>query len=245
MPAMCRRGRARTVKVGRARVTTFLRGRSLSSPECEMDLTSIAFRLCPKQTVAEIPIAVFFWSSRVERSMIWGKLDTALSLIRKYAPIRLAQVQRDIASILVIGDHSIGGSYDVETRMCELPFFHVLSEEMTPERLAFTLVHEAQHGRLYRLGFGYQEGNRERIERICTKAARAFARRIPGGSDLVINATTHLSDPESSFSNGARWEARAEALDQFELPAFLKPLMLAYCRRQVRKAREAERGGMR
>ena len=62
---------------------------------------------------------------------------------------------------------------------------------------ALTIIHEATHARLGRLGIGYDAGCRDRIEGICTRREIALARRMDGGADWVrwLAERTHVSAP--------------------------------------------------
>ena len=68
--------------------------------------------------------------------------------------------------------------------------------------MARLLVHEAQHVRLRRLGFTYEEHERERIENICKKAELVFGKRIPNGKGIIAYANKRInSDTSSSYTN--------------------------------------------
>ena len=69
--------------------------------------------------------------------------------------------------------------------MCELEENFVRAENTSAAQIASVIVHEATHARMMRLGFGYEEPKRVRIEHICFGAQQAFARRLPDGEQLV------------------------------------------------------------
>jgi hypothetical protein len=50
--------------------------------------------------------------------------------------------------------------------------------EGDPRRVATTLVHEATHARLHRLGISYGRGSRGRVEELCVKQEVLFAERL-------------------------------------------------------------------
>ena len=103
--------------------------------------------------------------------------------------------------------------------MIELFDDYVVDSETTAEKLACTLVHEAQHARLFRLGFGYQPEIRGRIERLCFRAERNFARALPDQSELVTRAEQWMeADAEQHFSTEARREAGFRALRELGCP---------------------------
>jgi hypothetical protein len=202
-------------------------------------LTRAIFRLSPKRTLQEIPTAVLFISSEEERRTCFDKIDGALSLIRAVAPVRFAQVQRDIQSILVCGDPSTLAQYNIDLHMCEFNFYAVVSESNRVEEIAAALVHEAQHGRLFRLGFGYEEPVRARIERVCYRAQRAFGARVPNGASLLADASAGMALDVTHFSGAARSEQQAAAVEDFSGPKWLMRLLASVLRRRARRTTQA------
>ena len=136
-------------------------------------------------------------STSQEKALVLNKLDSALALIDKYAPKKFKVLQMDIRSILVAGVPTARGSYIHKLRMVELYQEYVLDAQTTPASLACLLIHEAQHARLRRLGFGNDETIRNRIEKLCYTAQRNFARLLPNGDALVAEAEARMeADPE-------------------------------------------------
>jgi hypothetical protein len=199
-------------------------------------LNDLSFRLSAQRTVAGFPVAVavLLFSTREERETVFGKIAAALELVRRYAPVRFQQVLRDVRRILVFGDPPAIGSFDDRSGTCELWFDWVMSPETTPDALAGTIVHEAQHGRLSRLGFTYDAPVRGRIERICFRATRAFARRIPGGESIVAVEDAAMMRDNEFYSASAHFVRRAELVETFELPRPIKALFAALLRRRAR-----------
>ena len=62
--------------------------------------------------------------------------------------------------------------------MCELEDNFVRAEDTSVAQIASAIIHEAIHARLMRLGFGYEEPKRLRIEQICFGAQQAFAEKL-------------------------------------------------------------------
>jgi hypothetical protein len=91
--------------------------------------------------------------------------------------------------------------------MCQLQSTFVLHPDTSAAVVASVLVHEAMHARLRCRGFGYEEYQRARIERICCKAQRAFARRLPNsqGAALVDEADKTMA----WIGDPALWTDRA------------------------------------
>jgi len=174
---------------------------------------SFFFRFGEKRVLRGMSVAVWVLSSPDQRGLLFEKMESALRLIEKLAPDKFRALQRDVRSILVAGVPTFRGRYVQKLRMIELYHEYVLKVQTVPESLACTLIHEAQHARLFRLGFGYDEPIRERIEKLCIRAQRNFARLLPNGDDLVAEAEAWLAaDLEPIFSNKSRRQADLRAL---------------------------------
>ena len=154
-----------------------------------------------------------------ERTRALEKLEGALKLIENLKRREIEALRSDVCCILVAGNQTFRGQFLDELRMVELHDDYVCAEETTIEGLACTLVHEAQHARLFRLGFDYAPRNRGRIERICFRAERNFAKLLPGGDELVARANEWMqSAAEGHFSPRARMEANLRALRELGCP---------------------------
>ena len=161
------------------------------------------------------------WVSRAQQEVAFTKVEEALSLIRTYAPLRFLRLQQDVVCIFVSGPGTVyRGTWRQKLRMCQLQDSFVLDPETSAAALAVVLVHEGMHARLDRLGFGYEERQRVRFERICFRAERAFARRLPGGEPLVEEAERMIawySDP-ALLSNAAYIENDLQTLRDMHCP---------------------------
>jgi hypothetical protein len=106
--------------------------------------------------------------------------------------------------------------------MCELNQHFVCDENTSIAQIASTIVHEAAHARLMRLGFGYEEPKRLRIEHICFDAQRAFVRRLPDSDGLLeeIAATKSYYGADVYSDIGRRDEA-LEGLRMLGVPKWL------------------------
>jgi len=97
--------------------------------------------------------------------------------------------------------------------MCELQEEFVRAESTSVAQIASAIVHEATHARLMRLGLGYEEPKRLRIERICFDSERAFVRRLPDGDKLLEEiAATKSYYGEGHFSDAGQRDAALEGL---------------------------------
>jgi len=110
-----------------------------------------------------------------------AKVSLALDLIGLHAPRRLGQVQRELRWVILVAgsaNHFLPGLRAHVVGAREI-------REASPEFLAVSLVHEATHARLERLGFRFKPEREWRIEALCVDEAASLAARLPGCEDLV------------------------------------------------------------
>ena len=151
------------------------------------------------------------------------KLTAALALMRDYDPIRFAYLKRDVKRIFVLGSPPYRGQWHPRFAICELTDTYILASETTPAMLASVLAHEAMHARLYRWGFGYQEEQRVRIERVCFKAMVAFARKLPDteaeSREFIIHDSLQQSDRDPNYwTDQNQLEEQLEAFRKSGIP---------------------------
>ena len=65
-------------------------------------------------------------------------------------------------------------------RTCNIDVKFLVNPATSIPEIAATLLHEAQHARLYRLGVRYRPGIWERTEALCLRAEIAFLETLPG-----------------------------------------------------------------
>lgn len=132
-----------------------------------------------------------FESANVDR------VEAALNIIRDCDPIRHRRLVRDVKQIWVWQVPGTVARFRRAEWSCDLDEQFV--ETATPELIASSIVHEATHARLDRMGFGYDEAIRERVERLCLRRELAFAKKFPDGivgqwAEASLNALWDLSD---------------------------------------------------
>jgi hypothetical protein len=179
------------------------------------------FRGAEKKTICNIVVGTVAYKAD-HQTIIFDRMEKALRLIESYDGKRFAQIQRYIKSIFICGDPTAHGYWHQELQMCELQEEFVRNENTSVAQVGSAIVHEVTHARLMRLGFGYEEPKRLRIERICLSAERAFALRLPDGEELVKaveEAQAYYS--EGHFSNAGRREADLEGLRMLGVPKWI------------------------
>jgi len=123
----------------------------------------------------------------------------ALRSIQQHDPLRYNRLIRDLDHILVLEIEGSVGRFNEIGWLCKLSRKFVFKTSTTPALLASVIVHEATHARLWRIGFGYDEPIREKVERICLRREIAFAAKVPGGipgqwAEATLEAMPDYSD---------------------------------------------------
>ena len=203
-------------------------------------LERISFRLGTVRTLHQLPVSVSVLNSEDEETA-FEKVGLGLDLISHFAPERYKALKKDVASIFVSDAIGSLGNYGRALKSVQLQASYVTDPETTHQAIACCLIHEAQHGRLYRLGFGYDDAVRTRIEKICMIAERNFARRLPGCDVLVADLQDRIDfDWEPYFSDEAIWQSNAEAriklLKDYNVPGWLVRFAERRINRRTRKS---------
>lgn len=196
-------------------------------------------RFSPRRRVLGLTVVVRA-DRRSDVEPCFAKATEALRLIWQVDRRRFARLRTLVDTIIVFGDPTALGYWRERLRMIELQAAWVAAPATSAAEVACTIVHEAMHARLDRLGFGYREPDRLRIERVCFHAARAFAARLPDGADLAAEhrrrMTTLTAEP---FSNAARRQALGAVLREMGCPAIL----LRWADRRAARRERNERTG--
>ena len=153
------------------------------------------------------------------------KIERALLLIKTYSPTRFTQVQRDVRRIFVLGDPTVVGRWHQDLQTCEIEAGYLSASETSDAAVACTIIHEATHARLMRWGFSYEESKRLRTERICFRAERAFARRLPNEEEQVRRADEMLALDGECFSDAGRRAAMRDGLRTLGVPRWVVSIL--------------------
>ena len=197
-------------------------------------LYNLIHRFAEKRKLSRVDVAVCRTTANEDRALVFDKLNSALNLIEEYAPETLRAFRQDAPSILVAMIPAASARYVHRRRRVELEIEHVLDAQASARSIACMLVHEAQHVRLCRLGFGYDEPIRGRIERLCFRAQRNFARRLPDAGGLVAEAEAWIeADLESIYSRTAYQESRVAALKALGCPDWFVKTMAWIAQKRI------------
>jgi hypothetical protein len=170
-----------------------------------------------------------------DRPLIYRRLDEALSLLKAGAPGRYERVRHSLKGFLILGVDTIRASYDQGTGVCRLREKFMLAPDTTAAAVACVIVHEATHGRLFKLGISYDEPIRYRVELVCIKAALLAAQRLPGSEAEVETCRRQLSVDPGFYS-----EDRFNERDANQLRALGVPEWLIRIRLWIRRKRAAK-----
>ncbi len=196
-------------------------------------LTRLSLLVAEKHLIHDMVVAVGRFCSRAEKAEIIRNIRTAFDLIQEYAPVRLKAMQGDVQTVFVHGLIEFPGWYVPKQRLVELNVRDVLGPQGGPEWLACILIHEAQHARLFRLGFGYDQRIRARIEALCYRAERIFAHALPNGRELAAEAQSFLDrDLDYAHSSEGHFHARMRALRHEGCPEWLVRIVEWIARRR-------------
>jgi len=110
------------------------------------------------------------------------RVEKALDLIKQYSPVHYCRVVRDLKRVWVYVLSGGSAEYERSLDACLLDERYVANS--TVERIASSIIHEATHARLERLGIKYKEELRSRIEIICFRRELAFIAKLPNTSEL-------------------------------------------------------------
>jgi hypothetical protein len=154
-----------------------------------------------------------------------SKLASALDLIALHAPVRFGWLLRDTDGIWVVGDGRPAGAWVYRLRAIRLSLAFCLDPRVTAALLACTLVHEATHAYLWRLGFRYPEDQRAQTERICKRSERVFLQRVPGEARLLEWKRSQPEPVAGDYSNQAYLEHARAQLREIDAPKWVTSLL--------------------
>ena len=183
-------------------------------------LQSLAYHGSDTRQIRGVAVS-FLIPEKEEWQAVEPKLAAALDLIALHAPVRFGWLLRDTDGIWIVGEVGPVGAWEYRLRAIRLRLTYCLDPKVTPALLACTLVHEATHAYLWRLGFEYPEAQRVRIERICMRSERVFLQRVPGEAPLLEWKRSLPEPVAGNFSNRAFWERARRQFREMGAPAWV------------------------
>jgi hypothetical protein len=146
-----------------------------------------------------IPVTVVNSRADIDTADVLARLDEALGLIERYSPHHFRHMRRDFSRILVLR-YACRGAYFPDEHACMVELTFAVNRDFTPTQIAATILHEAMHARLHRLGFSLDMGDRARQERFCRRAEIEFGRVAPGGGPVIERALETLQFEDSDVA---------------------------------------------
>jgi len=144
-----------------------------------------------------IPVVVNNTRPDIRTADVLTRLDRCLRMIRDVTPHYFRHLERDF-DYIVVQRFACRGAYFHEQRACLVELTFTVNPDFSDAEVAATILHEAMHARLDRLGFPLEMEDRARQERFCRRAEIEFGRLVPNGDRVVARAqwTSELSDEE-------------------------------------------------
>jgi hypothetical protein len=172
------------------------------------------------------------------------RVEDALQLIKRHDPLNYLRVTRNLDRIWVHLIPSAEAHYERTLNACVLDERYLLKEEMTIDRIASTIVHEATHARLERWGIIYEEESRYRIEAICLRRELNYLAKLPDSAPLqeeiahtlewcAATDRDHLSD--ASFRDRDD-QGQVETLRYLKAPDWIVRFAMWFIRRRRARA---------
>ena len=172
-----------------------------------------------------IPVVVHNTRPDVETGDVLARLGGALALIERYAPHHFRHLQRDFACILV-QRYACRGAYFPDQHTCLVELTFTVNRSFSEAQIAATILHEAMHARLHRLGFPLGMANRARQERFCRRAEIEFGLAVPGGASIVERALATLERADDEVAPVVDQALAAERIVRADLDALPVPRWL-------------------
>lgn len=150
-------------------------------------------------TIRGLPVVVHNTRPDVLTDDVLRRLDEALGMIERYTPHHFRRLRRDFGGILV-HRYACRGAYLPEGHTCLVELTFAGNPTFSPAQIAATILHEAMHARLHRLGFPLEMADRARQERFCRRAEIEFGQAVPGGAAIVARALGALGAPDEDVA---------------------------------------------
>jgi len=166
--------------------------------------------------VRGLPVVVENTRPDIRTAQVLDRLGQALDLVAHYAPARFRRLRHDFAVILV-QRFPCRAAYlpDQHAGLIELTF--LAHPDITPAQVAASIVHEAVHARIHRMGIRRVEGREAKEERLCRRAELELGLAIPGADLVVARARDAMAMADQEVATEIDWriaEARVREVDE-------------------------------
>jgi hypothetical protein len=150
-------------------------------------------------TIRGLPVLVLNTRPDIATDDVLRRLDESLGLIERYVPHHFRRLARDFSRILV-QRYACRGAYIPDQCTCLVELTFTVNPDFSAAQIAATILHEAMHARLHRLGFPLEMTDRARQERFCRRAEIEFGQAVPGGAPIVNRARESLVAPDDQVA---------------------------------------------
>lgn len=172
-------------------------------------------RTAARRVICDVPVG--FVTGEFAEAQVCGALAGGLELLKQYQPDVIARLREQTEGILVWEATTGVAAWHHGARLVIVDTRFLCASGTDSTQIAATLVHEATHARLDR--FGYAAGRRARIEAICFRRERAFARRLPESESLVAAIDRQLQRDPSYWTDDASRQRVTDELIKLGVPA--------------------------
>lgn len=170
------------------------------------------------RTLRGIPVVVENTRPDISTDEVLARLDGALALVERYQPSTFRRMRRDFARI-VSRRYPCRGAYIPAERTCLVELTFTVNPAFTLPEVAATILHEAMHARLDRMGVRGERVSRAREERFCRRAEIEFGQAVPGGAPVVERALATLAGADADVAPAIDWALASERVTRADREA--------------------------
>lgn len=175
-------------------------------------------RGAPRRMLRGIHVVVENTRPDIVTEDVFARIDGALALIERYQPATFRRLRRDFLHI-VSRRYPCRGAYFPAERVCLVELTFTVNPAFTLPEVAATILHEAMHARLDRMGVRGERVSRAREERFCRRAEIEFGRAVPGGAPVLERALASLAGADEEVAPTIDWTVASERVAQADLEA--------------------------
>jgi len=152
---------------------------------------------------------------------VLARLDEALALIERHAPLRLRHLRRDLREFRVVR-FPCRGAFFPDGRACLTELTFLARRDITAAPVAASIVHEGMHARVHALreafGSGDDPSQMPREERLCRRAELDFGQALPPGlgAPVIERALATLEMEDLDVAPAVDWAEAARRVAEVD-----------------------------
>jgi hypothetical protein len=173
-------------------------------------------------TIRGIPVIIHNTRPDIDTEDVLRRLDESLGLIERYAPHHFRRLRRDFVRI-VVQRYACRGAYLPDQRSCLVELTFTVNRDFSASQVAATILHEAMHARLHRMGGLLGMADRARQERFCRRAEIEFGLAVPDGAPVVERAMATLQGTDEEVAPDIDPTLAARRVAQADMEALRAP----------------------